>query len=178
MNNNIVIGIDIGGSHITAAQIDLQSHLIIRDSLVRHPVNAKGTAEQIIKEWTAAITACRTGNSKISKRIGIAMPGPFDYNKGISLIKNLDKYESLYLLNVKELLANELEITEADIFMMNDASCFLKGEVFCGTAGECKCVIGITLGTGLGSATSKDEIIYEGELYCSSHKDKTAEDYL
>lgn len=120
----------------------------------------------ILKEWTAAIKACKLGNRDTSKKIGIAMPAPFDYDSGTSLIKNLDKFKSLYLLNVKELLASDLEIEEDDVFMMNDASCFLKGEIFGGTAENYTNVIGVTLGTGLGSAISKNGIIYDGDLYC------------
>jgi glucokinase len=178
LNNNIVTGIDIGGSHITVALVDLQGHSIIRDSLVRHHVNSKSNAEKIIEQWTNAISNCRASYSDPSKKIGMALPGPFDYERGISLIKDLDKYESLYNLNVKKLLAHKLEIEEEDIFMMNDASCFLKGEVFAGAAKKCNNVIGITLGTGLGSATFKDGVIYDGDLYCTNHKRGTAEDYL
>src|SRR6187551_2712087 len=132
MTNDIVVGIDIGGSHITAALVDLKAHAIVPGSLTRSSVDARGNAEQVIKEWTTAIVGRRTNKNGTSKKIGIAMPGPFDYEKGISLISGLDKYESLYNLNVKELLAAELGIASADIFMMNDASCFLKGEVFGG----------------------------------------------
>ena len=178
MNNNIVTGIDIGGSHITAALIDLAAHSIIRDSLIRHHVNSKGDTGQIIKEWTDAITACKACHAEASNKIGIAMPGPFDYTNGISLIKGLDKFEALYNLNVKELLAWSLKIESTDIFMMNDASCFLKGEVFGGAASNCNTAIGITLGTGLGSATFKDGIIYDGDLYYTPYKDSTAEEYL
>ena len=178
MNSNLVVGVDIGGTHITAALIDLASHTIIPESLVRHTLNAKGTVDEIINQWSDAIIECRSLNSESSKEIGIAMPGPFDYEKGISLIKGLDKYESLYMLNVKELLAAKLGIEEKNISMTNDASCFLKGEIFCGTSGDCKNVIGITLGTGLGSAIVKNNIHYDGDLYCSDFKGETAEDYL
>ncbi len=178
MNNNIVTGIDIGGSHITAALIDLQAHSIIRESLVRIHVNSKSTTEQIIKDWTGAIADCKAYHSETSKKIGIAMPGPFDYEKGISLIRDQDKYDALYNVNVKELLAKELQIGEEDIFMMNDASCFLKGEVFGGAARDSNNVIGITLGTGLGSATFRNGNIYEGDLYYTPYKENTAEDYL
>lgn len=178
MNANIVAGIDIGGSHITAGLIDLQAHSVIRNSFVRRHVNSAGNAHQIIKEWTDAIASCKACHSDTSKRIGIAMPGPFDYEKGISFIKGLDKYESLYNLNVKELLAKELKIAENDIFMMNDASCFLKGEVFAGSARDANNVIGITLGTGLGSATFKNGIVYDGDLFYTPYKDGVTEDYL
>lgn len=178
MNNNIVIGVDIGGSHITAGLVDLNAHSIIRNSIVRRHVNSKGDAEQIIREWTGAIANCKAYHPATSKKIGIAMPGPFDYENGISLIKGLDKYEALYGLNVKQLIAKELQIKPTDIFLMNDASCFLKGEVFGGTARDSNNVIGITLGTGLGSAVYKDSIVFDGDLYYAPFKDATAEDYL
>ena len=62
--------------------------------------------------------------------------------------------------------------------MMNDASCFLKGEVFGGAAVDCDNVIGITLGTGLGSARFCSGQTFEGDLYFSPFKDGVAEDYL
>jgi glucokinase len=178
MNNNIVVGIDIGGSHITVALVDLKEHTLIPESLVRHHVNSKGNTGEVIQTWTTAIAQCKIRYAGTSNKIGIAMPGPFDYEKGISLIKGLDKYEALYNLNVKELLANKLRIAEEDIFMMNDASCFLKGEVFGGAARNLNNVVGITLGTGLGSATYKDGVVYDGDLYYTPYEDSTAEEYL
>lgn len=176
--NNIVTGIDIGGSHITAALIDLQTHAIIPESLVRRHVNSKGNADKIIEEWTDAIADCKACHPQSSKKLGVAMPGPFDYENGISFIKDQDKYDALYQVNVKERLANELHIGASDIFMMNDASCFLKGEVFGGAASGRNNVIGITLGTGLGSAVFTDGVIHDGDLFCTPYKDATAEDYL
>ncbi len=178
MNNSLVIGIDIGGSHITAACIDLNSRAITSGSIFRNSVNSKGSVTQIIEDWSKAIIACKDNNPNISNKIGIAMPGPFDYNKGVSFIKDLDKYEALYNLNVKELLADKLSVDAEDIVMMNDASCFLKGEVFNGTAGNSKNILGLTLGTGLGSAICIDGVVYDGDMYCHPYKDATAEDYL
>lgn len=178
MQSNIVTGIDIGGSHITAALVDLEAQAIIRDSLVREHVNSKAGLPQIIREWTAAISRCRSFRAGLLPRIGIAMPGPFDYENGISLIQGLDKYEALYGANIKTLLAQELGIAPAGIFLMNDASCFLKGEVFGGAVKNCREVIGITLGTGLGSAVVKEGKLYDGDLYCTPYRDGVAEDYL
>jgi len=62
--------------------------------------------------------------------------------------------------------------------MMNDANCFLKGEVFGGAAAGCNNAIGITLGTGLGSAIYKEAKVYDGDLYYASYKEATTEDYL
>lgn len=178
MNKNIVVGTDIGGSHITAALIDLNDQAIIRHSLIRRHVNANGDRNQIIDAWIGAITECKNHHSGISEMVGIAMPGPFDYKKGISYIKGLDKFESLYNLNIKNLLSEKLSIEPSSIFMMNDASCFLKGELFGGAAKDSNNAIGITLGTGLGSAAYKDDMIHDGDLFYMPYKDATAEDYV
>jgi glucokinase len=106
------------------------------------------------------------------------MPGPFDYEKGISLIKNQDKYEALYGLNVKEMMATRLGITPEAIRLMNDAGCFLQGEVVGGAARGFKSAVGVTLGTGLGSATFKDGIAKDANLWCAPFKDSIAEEYI
>ncbi len=178
MNDSLVIGIDIGGSHITAAIVDLESHKIVPSSLIRRHVDSKGMAFQIIEEWAKVINECAAYIPGLSKRIGIAMPGPFNYKEGTSLIKDLDKFESLYGLNVKNLLSEELKIKVDTILLMNDASCFLKGEIFGGAAVGCNNVIGVTLGTGLGSARFHDGEIFDGDLYYTLYKEGTAEDYL
>ena len=176
--SNVVTGIDIGGSHITAALVDLDKHAIIGGSVVRKSVNAKGSADEIIAAWCDAIKSCNENRESLCSSIGIAMPGPFDYDKGISKIRGLDKFEALYDLNIKQLIALHLPIEPSNIHLMNDASCFLKGEIFGGAAQNVRRVIGITLGTGLGSAVFKDQKFFDGDLYCTPFRDAHAEDYV
>lgn len=178
MNDNRVAGIDIGGSHITAGIVDLKSRKVVNNSLIRKHVNSKGSAEEILDAWTKVIQQLFSKHPLIQKKIGIAMPGPFDYEEGTCLIKGVDKFESLFHLNIKKLLAEKLQIPDSNIRMMNDAGCFLKGEVFGGAAVDCDNVIGITLGTGLGSARFCSGQTFEGDLYFSPFKDGVAEDYL
>lgn len=178
MDNYKVIGIDIGGSHITAGIVDLKSRKLVNNSLIRKHVNSKGSAEEILKTWTELIEQLFSNYPLIQKKIGMAIPGPFDYKNGICLIKGVDKFESLFNLNIKKLLAEKLQTTSENILMMNDASCFLKGEVFGGAAVSCDNVIGITLGTGLGSARFHSGQTFEGDLYSSPFKDGMSEDYV
>jgi glucokinase len=178
MEEGKVIGIDIGGSHITAAVIDIESRKPVKRSVVRKHINSKGSAEEIINAWTGVIKELFFSYPSVQKKIGMAMPGPFNYEEGICLIKGVDKYESLFNLNIKKLLAEKLQIASANILMMNDASCFLKGELFGGAAVDCDEVIGITLGTGLGSAWFRSGQTFEGDLYFSPFKNGMAEDYL
>ncbi|MGN7989861.1 ROK family protein [Pedobacter sp. 22226] len=175
---NYVLGIDIGGSHITAAVIDMQQRNILKNSYTRDRVNSHGTTEQIIKTWCTNIKAAYKKVDIQIGRLGIAMPGPFDYENGISYIAGNDKYAAFYGLNVKDMLASELQISSDQILMSNDASCFLAGEVFAGEARNYNNLIGITLGTGLGSAICAEGKISDANLWCSPFLDGIAEDYL
>jgi glucokinase len=177
-NAKYAIGADIGGTHITAALVDLQHKKIITSSVRRAGVNSGGTADEIINDWANCITDARQNNQVES--ICLAMPGPFDYEAGISLMRGQAKYESLYQLNIKERLAKALNLPAKDIFMENDAACFLQGEIFNGTASKYAdhTVIGITLGTGLGSAVYKAGKSHNADMWHHPFKGGIAEDLL
>ncbi len=172
-----VLGVDIGGSHITAALIDLETGNLQKSSLTRAAVDSRKEKEEILTAWCAVITEA-FGDDLSTKQIGIAMPGPFDYENGISLIKEQDKFNALYLLNIKEELAKRLAVSPENIRFINDAAGFLQGELFSGAAKGYSNVLGLTLGTGLGAALSVDAIANDAELWCAPFKEGIAEDYL
>ena len=111
MNKNIAIGTDIGGSHISCAAIDLLSGNIIRDTLTGRSVDNQAPASVIISTWAEALSDVL---NKVPldnvKGIGFAMPGPFDYVKGICYIRGVAKYESLYGFNITDAISGKLGI--------------------------------------------------------------------
>jgi glucokinase len=175
---SVVLGVDIGGSHITVALVDLHKRSVVAGSGKRKLVNARGSASQIVDAWCEVITAVFTGMPAESRRIGIAMPGPFNYEEGISLIEDQDKFRSLYKMNIKLLLAERLGMAAESIRFVNDAAGFLQGEVFCGAARHYRRVLGFTLGTGLGSALYKEGVAMDADLWKTSFLNGIAEDYL
>lgn len=175
---SVVMGADIGGSHITAALVDLETRSLIKGSSKRKLIDSSASAELILKEWCDVITEVLGDRAVEGMRVGIAMPGPFDYEKGISLIKDQDKFRALYKMDLKEKLAGRLGMPQDQIRFMNDAACFLQGEAFCGAARKFNQVLGLTLGTGLGSAFCKDGIAEDADLWKSLFKESIAEDYL
>lgn len=173
-----VAGIDIGGSHISVCIVDLDSARLQEQYAVRTKTDPHGSAGEIIECWAGAIEASFAQVSVAEKYIGIAMPGPFDYEEGISYITGLHKFESLHGLNVKKMLAARLNIPVSHIKMVNDAAAFLLGEVKGGAGKGYENAAGITLGTGLGSAGFFKGVIHDGDLWCTAFKDARAEDYL
>ena len=178
MNEVIIAGADIGGSHITAALVDIVTGDIIINTRKRREINADKNAEEILSAWSSLIKESFKAINRMPTELGIAMPGPFDYANGISYIKDQNKYDALYGLNVKEKLAEKLGISADGITILNDAACFLQGEIFGGAGKGYNRVIGLTLGTGLGAAWSLDGETEDADLWCSAYKDGIAEDYL
>jgi predicted NBD/HSP70 family sugar kinase/mannose-6-phosphate isomerase class I len=189
-SNNIVLGIDIGGSHISSALIKSgEDASILEGSFIRKKIHSiSGSSETILSEWVDTIhTSLDKLNGHVLQGIGIAMPGPFDYKDGISLIKGVNKYNSLYGINIKEALKNQLNIDyDLPVIFENDASCFGLGECISGQAKGFKKVIAITLGTGLGACfIEENKVLRDGDgvpkggfLYNIPFKDGIAEDYI
>lgn len=178
MADPTVVGVDIGGTYITAALVNLKLGALHTEALKRAHMQANGAKEEIISSWARTIKAAAGASAPEKLRIGIAMPGPFDYEKGISLMKFQEKYDALYGLDVKELLAAELQMQPEHIRFMNDAACFLQGETFGGAAKGAECSIGLTLGAGLGSAIYENGLAVDAALWCSPFKEGIAEDYM
>lgn len=118
--------------------------------------------------------------------ISIAIPGPFDYDKGVSLMSGLQKYESLYGVNVKQYLCHAFDLSSHQIKFINDASSFGLGEFFYGAAKGSLRAVFLTIGTGFGSAfvengqiiSSGNRVPQYGWVYHVPFKNGRAEDYF
>ncbi|AZA47585.1 ROK family protein [Chryseobacterium carnipullorum] len=172
-----IVGIDIGGSHITMAQVDPDKREIISATYVREHVDSFGPKETIFSAWISAIEKVTHDLVKSDLLIGIAMPGPFDYENGISLMQQ-GKFIDIYQVNIKNELAERLSIYKDQIHFVNDAGAFLEGEVFGGCVRDYKRIFGVTLGTGLGTAFYNGEVASDEDLWDSPFKDSICEDYL
>jgi glucokinase len=188
MERNLAIGADIGGSHITCAAVDLNTGKILRETLSGRAVNNQAQASVIIHTWAEALSGSLDKiPADMVKGIGFAMPGPFDYVKGICYIKGVAKYENLYGFNISDAIFSSLDVPDDFLLrFMNDVSAFAVGEAVIGKAADFKRSMSVTLGTGLGSAFISDRIpIVDGpdipELGCVYHlpyKDGIADDYF
>jgi len=160
MKKNIAIGADIGGSHITCAAVDLVSGKILKETLAVRAVNNQAKANVIIADWAEVLSSVLSKvHIENTKGIGFAMPGPFDYVKGISFIKGVAKYENLYGFNIAHAISSSLGIPENFLIrFINDASAFAVGEAWTGSAIKASRSLSITLGTGFGSAFIRDRI--------------------
>lgn len=178
LQHKIAIGVDIGGSHITAGMVDLSGKILNEGSVIRQHINSGSSARDIIKSWALVIISLLQKTQGSHVHIGLAMPGPFDYGDGVSLMKDNGKFEALYGMNVRDMLAQETGLPKNSFRFRNDAEAFLEGEIFCGAAQGYDSVVALTLGTGLGSASHFDNITADANLWNCPFLDATAETYL
>lgn len=141
--------LEIGGSHVTAALVDLPAAAVMPGTLRRDPLHASGAAPGILD----SIISCAEGlPAPKDVAWGVAIPGPFDYRQGVALFTGVGKFDALYGMNLGAALAARLPGPPGPLRFLNDACAFLRGEwLFGAAAGHDRCA-GLTLGTGIGSA--------------------------
>lgn len=165
------IGVDLGGTNIRAALVDGTN--VIRKE--KAPCPAKGTQEEVINAIAALIEPliCDEVTS-----IGIGVPSVVDTAKGI--VYNVANIPSWQEVHLKEIYENRFGIP---VHINNDANCFALGESRFGQGRGYKDVVGITLGTGVGSGIIINGHLYEGrnagagEIGCLSYRNKDYETY-
>jgi glucokinase len=188
MKEPISIGVDIGGSHIAAAAVSTQQYQIISETLTDLTVDSKGAARDILFTWSTCINEVihRSREQGQIQGIGIAMPGAFNYRKGIALFEDTDKYNALYELDINNTLRPLLDHPFKELRFINDASAFALGstEEYSNNAEQTK--LAVVLGTGFGSALTKanlpliagDHVPEHGCFWHLPFRDGIADDYF
>lgn len=153
-----------------------------KDVIINNFVNMINKSVYRIKENTGYV-----------RGIILAFPGPFDYKNGISLIDGVEKFKSLFGVNIKEEISKKLDYEyipildrdKFDIIFENDARLFALGEAILQKLDEK--VLYITIGTGTGSTymignniltNFKDATSNEGYIYSYKFKDGIINDYI
>jgi glucokinase len=175
-----VIALDVGGSSVKSGLVDESGH--VADTRAT-PIESGGDAETILATIASIIQAHRKYEGDC---IGVAFgfPGPFDYAAGISHITGVAKYEAIYGMNLRAELENRLP--GLPVRFRNDAEAAIVGEARHGAGKPYRRVIGVTLGTGFGSAflvdgvpvTSGEGVPPNGWLYPFPVRGDMADDWF
>ena len=179
-----LIGVDVGGSHITCARVCADSFELVRESMVRRHVDTNASVDEVMSVFVDGIRAAAGGGLDSISGIGLAFPGPFDWENGVCLITaGQGKFANFFNVNVRNELMKRLSFA-GEIGFLNDAACFAVGEYAAGAAKGAKRALAITLGTGFGASfildgkpvTTGDTVPVGGELWDSPYKTGIADD--
>ncbi len=168
-----LIGLDLGGTKINAGLIKGNNIIDKRYKLL--PQNAEN-------EWVIINLIIDLIKDFLSKNtvsgIGIGVPSILNREKGIIYnVQNIPTWKEIHLADI---LKKEFGIP---VFLDNDANCFALGEYRFGQGKNCKNMVGLTVGTGMGAGIiTNGHLISDanggaGEFGMIQYKDSIFEDY-
>jgi len=150
-----LIGVDLGGTNIRAGKIVDQKII----QIAKEDTFASGTESEVLNQLFAAVDPCLDSNTK---SIGIGVPSIVDVEKGIVYdVVNIPSWKTVPLKDILETRYN------VPVYVNNDANCFAMGEKYFGKAKSCKNIVGLTLGTGMGTGLIFNGKLYEGRNCCA-----------
>jgi glucokinase len=150
---------DVGGSHVSAAACLGRDFRL--GPVASRPYPDTQTGEAFVEFLRELGAEAESGDGR-ARGATLAVPGPFDLKGGVSLMRH--KLPFLYGLNLRKAVADGFGWTPEHVDFLNDADAFLLGEVGAGAARGFRRAVGITLGTGVGSAFAVDgRLTSEGE---------------
>jgi len=155
---NSVLVYDVGGSHVSAAVCMSGTYRL--GPVVSAPHPAEHTSEAFIQMLHhLGLKVLAAGNGVGGAEL--AVPGPFDFATGVSHMKH--KLPYLYGVDLRGKLSERFGWRPGQVRFLLDSAAFLLGEIGAGQARGVERAVGITLGTGIGSAFAVDgRVVTEG----------------
>lgn len=143
--NELFLGIDLGGSHISAWFLDRKGNT--HNPFSKIGINSNLSSEELVNHLMGFINVRRAPMWNYNVlAVGLASPGPLDPHQGIIIsppnLPNIKNLEVVKILRDK---------TDLPTFLVNDADAALLSEHWLGSAKGFKNVVMLTLGTGVGS---------------------------
>lgn len=146
-----IIGVDVGATKIAAG-------LLYGDHIpksIKIPTEADMGKRRIILNIIKAIRVF--DNPKIHA-IGLAVAGEIDSHKGM-VVQSPNMPKEFTNIPLVRILKREFK---KDVYIENDGNCFALAESVFGAGKKCDYVVGLTLGTGIGSGLVIRKHIYSG----------------
>lgn len=158
MNAKLILAIDLGGTNLKIAVLDLKYRIRAREVLSTRNFRSKERLISAICYFVDRILE----NKKLEKAdilgVGLGLPGPIDEARGIvHFFPNIGGWREV---NLKSILEQRLKLP---VFLDNDAKLMCLAEQRLGRAKGYKNALCITLGTGVGGGIILDGRLYRGK---------------
>lgn len=146
---DVIAVLEVGGSHATSALVDKRAARVLPGTINRFEVDPGASAHTLIRTFADAMT--RVG-APADSPWAIAVPGPFDYRRGIAWFTGVGKFDALYGLDLRRMLREAVIDPPGAVLFVNDADAFAIGEWRWGASAGAERFVAITLGSGVGSS--------------------------
>jgi len=155
MSHKFIVAIDLGGTNLKSALLDLNYKIKDRRVLNTKSFKKKESLIAAIVDSVKKIIRDNQLSKKDILGVGLGLPGPIDVRNGlVHFFPNIPGWKEVRLKNILE------RSLSLPIFLDNDANLMALAEYKLGAARGFKNAVCITLGTGVGGG-----IILDGRLY-------------
>lgn len=155
-NKHYAIGVDIGGTKMSAALFDGQK--VIADYILATPKDDLEHFMIMLKALIEPLLEKAKNDKVVVKGIGLGVAAELDYKENKIL-----EAPNIPFLNGQKLSLNlAARLGMENIKMDNDAHCFLMAEMKMGAGKKFNNVLGVIIGTGIGGAWWVNNQIYLG----------------
>jgi len=151
-----IIGIDLGGTKVTGALFDANGNILNQANCMVEKRSGDEVGN-LISDMIISLKSKAVKNNV--EGIGISVPGIYYAEKGTVWAPNIKDWDDYPL---KEKLSRNNELKTDTIIVDSDRACYVLGEVWKGNAQNCRNVIFIAIGTGIGAGILVDGIILRG----------------
>lgn len=148
--SNNILGIDMGGTNVRGGWVQ-DNHL---SGLQSEKINAYAAAEDV-RDQLFSFTDKLINESVTA--IGIGVPGLTD--TASDMVYDVVNIPSWKKVPLKKWMEERYNIP---VSINNDANCFALGEFYFGNGKGCSSMVGLTMGTGLGSGIIINKKLYSG----------------
>ena len=154
-SDSLVFAVDLGGTHLRVALVDAggKIHRQLKQD------TPKGDSAECIINALAAVAEKWSCDEQPVVAASIMVPGAVDSDKAV--VVQAPNLPSLVNFGLKAALEQRLGWR---VFLENDANAAAVGEMWLGAARECRDVVSVTLGTGVGGG-----VILDGKLWRGAH---------
>lgn len=161
-NNGYIIGVDLGATSLNVALCNLDAEIIdlkIVDILVNSgPDIIMENIDNLIEE----LLSTNKANKKKIFGIGMGVPGPVEFSKGLPVSPPI--MPGWHLVPLKEILQKKYN---CPAFVDNDVNVMAVGEKHAGLAQDVSNFIFIKIGTGIGAGIICEDKLYRGSKGCA-----------
>lgn len=184
MKSNRIVLLDVGGTFVKSS-LGIAGKGAVEGTFMSTPISSDGSAEEITEAFRNAVLCQKERAEKEGyavEAVCAALPGPFDYEKGIFLMKH--KFSAVYGVSFREILG-DLITPETRLAFVHDVNGALLGALTVDASLREGNVGMVTLGTGLGFSYAVNGVIQKSEtgspaagLWNAPYMDGILEEYV
>ncbi|MDD5513686.1 MAG: ROK family protein [Candidatus Omnitrophica bacterium] len=162
MTGKFIITIDLGGTNLKLALLDLRFHILSKEVLSTQAFKKPASLIGAIADSIDNFIQTHDLSKKNILGVGLGLPGPIDVKKGlVHYFPNIPGWKDVGLKAILE------KRTGLKVYLDNDANLMSLGEFRLGAARGAVNAICLTLGTGVGSGVIINRKLFRAETFAA-----------